>query len=511
MVPPRFRWDVLVAGLLSAATLLVHDVGYLFSQPLWTDESWVAISTKLPLRDLLRVSASTPVGWTLLLRLVPSQGTELLRIVPLIFTALTVVVAYVFVRSLPWTGLLLGRTAAALAGASTLLSRSNLFRDDLKQYSTDAAVALVVWWLLARLEQQWTRRRIVALGAAAAAGFLFSAPAAFVGAAAFGVLVVLSAARRQWRRTLEAGVVGGLCGVVLGTFYLVLYRPGIPPDLHDYWAYLYLPWAKGGAAVRDFLGDQWSQMAGFLGMGPTWVVVLLLLAGVATLLRLSRPASAYFVPVLTLEMVVLAGGGQYPLFDLRTSHFLTMIFATTAAVGVVGVCSLIPWARSTVPAAGAVIAVALMLINPAVRSVIRGQLIPAENVRDPAVYVAAHLDPGDLVLVNMTSNWAFAYYWPIGSPAIQPVTSNLQRFISVFPDQPNIFVATGRDQPAVEQVVDRLAAAAALRGSNARIWFVHQHFTVAERQFYTTALAVRGLRSTVVQGDRLELLTPVAG
>ena len=501
----------MLAGILAAATFLVHDVGYIFSRPFWTDESWVAISTRLPLHDLLRVSASTPVGWSLLLRLVPSQGDEMLRIVPLVFTALTVVAAYVLARALPWNGLLLARTAASLAGAATLLSRSALQRDDLKQYSADAFVAVTIWWMVVRIERGWTSRRLVALAVVTAVGFLFSAPAAFVGAAAFAVVLLVSAARRQWRRALEAGVAGGGCGIVLGAFYLVLYLPGIPPDLHDYWSFLYVPLSKGPAAVRVFLGERSAQMAGYLGMGPTWLVLLLLVGGVTTMVRLGRPASGLFVPVLVLEMVALATLGQYPLFDLRTSHFLTMIFAVTAAVGVVGAFSLVPVARRVLPAAAAAAAVMLMLLNPAVRSVLRGQLIPVEDVRTPALYVAAHLTRGDTILVNMTSNWSFAYYWPTGEPAIQQVTGNLQRFVTVFPDQPNIVVATGRDQQTVDEAVDRAAAAAAVGGSNARIWFIHQHYQADERQYFDAAFAAHHLRSTTVQGDRLELLTAAVG
>ncbi len=51
--------------------------------PLWNDEFWVAISTTLPLHDLLRVTASSPPGWTLLVRMVPFGYPEGIRIVPL--------------------------------------------------------------------------------------------------------------------------------------------------------------------------------------------------------------------------------------------------------------------------------------------------------------------------------------------------------------------------------------------------------------------------------------------
>jgi len=191
----------------------------------------VAISTKLPLRQIAHVSASTPVGWSLMLRLVLIGGDERLRIVPLVFSALTVITAYAYARSLPWPRLWLGRLAAVLAGVAALLVPSALVRDDLKQYTADAFVTLVILWLVSRLEAGWTRRRLVNLGVVVVAGFLFSAVSAFVGAAAFGSVVLVALVGRRWRRLAESAVAGTATGVLLLLIFVVLYRPGIPAGL----------------------------------------------------------------------------------------------------------------------------------------------------------------------------------------------------------------------------------------------------------------------------------------
>ena len=507
-MPSRINVDVVLAGLLGLTTLLVHDVGNIFTRPFATDESWVAISTKLPLSSLLRVSASTPVGWSLLLRLVPFQGTESLRVVPLVFSVLTVVAGYVFVRSLPWNGVLVGRTAASLAAAATLLSPSALRRDDLKQYTADAFVALAVWWMLTRAEKQPDRARLTALGVVVAVGFLFSAAAAFVGAAAFAVLVVSFAARREWSRLIQTAVIGGLCGLTLIGVFLWLYRPGIPPTLNDYWAKYYPPISQGWNADWQFLSERTTQQAGYLGMGPLWLVFLLVAAGVVTLWRLGRPMAALVVPALLIEMVVLGALKQYPLFDLRTSHFLTMILSVCAAVGVIGACAALPRSRPIVTVIGGVAAVALLILNPAVHSAIRGPNFPAEDVRTPTEYVAEHRTPGDLVLVNSSSNWAFGYYWPIGTPGIEPTTDNLQQFVAAFPDQPEIFVATRRDRTGVNDIMNQIGAAVVAGGPNTRVWFIHQHFHGAESRFYAAAATRHHLRSMEVLTESLDLLTP---
>ena len=508
-VPRRLRWDVLLAVLLCGATFVVHDVGYLLRLPFWTDEAWVAISTRLPLHELLRVTASTPVGWSLLLRLVFFGGEQGLRLLPLAFAALTVGAAYVFARSLPWGSVPMARLAAVLAGLAALLVPSALARDDLKQYTADAFVTIVVLHVVSQAEGEPFRRRLAGLGLQVVVAFFFSAVAAFAGAAAFAGLLAVAAGRAQWRRVAEIAVVGGGTGVLLAVIFLLVYRPGVPPGLHAYWQGSYVPLDRGWAASWIFLSNGFRALAGYLGLGPVAVAVVLVAGGVATAVVLGRTAVGLTVPVLLVEMVLLGAAGQYPLFDLRTSHFLTTALAVTGALGVAGACALLGrWH----PAA-AVVAATLFVLN--VRDGIRAEVInqpssSVEDLRTPTAYVAGHLAPGDLVLVTMHSSWGFAYYWPTGTPAIQPVTSNLQRFITVFPDQPNIVVATDRTRQAVDEAVERVAAAADRRSPTARIWFIHQHYSIDESHYYAAAFAAHQLRVTTVTSgalDRLNIAT----
>jgi hypothetical protein len=75
--PPRPSWwwvdGILVAMLLPLA-VVARRPGYLFSHPFWLDEGWVADSVRVPLQQLRLLTSSTPIGWTLLLRLVPDIG-----------------------------------------------------------------------------------------------------------------------------------------------------------------------------------------------------------------------------------------------------------------------------------------------------------------------------------------------------------------------------------------------------------------------------------------------------
>ena len=78
---------VLVLGLL---VLVVHDVGYLLRHPFWTDESWVAVTTRFPLSQLPATTSSTPIGWSALLRVVTVGRTQTGRLLPLAFAGVSV-------------------------------------------------------------------------------------------------------------------------------------------------------------------------------------------------------------------------------------------------------------------------------------------------------------------------------------------------------------------------------------------------------------------------------------
>ena len=93
-----------------------------------------------------------------------------------------------------------------------------------------------------------------------------------------------------------------------------------------------------------------------------------------------------------------------------------------------------------------------------VQPYVRSHNIPNEDVRDQARYVAAHAARGDVILVNLSSNWGFAYYWPTGVPARRADATVLQGYEAYFPDQPDIVVARTRDSAGVDAALSQAVA-----------------------------------------------------
>ncbi|MBO0837090.1 MAG: hypothetical protein J2P28_16495 [Actinobacteria bacterium] len=490
--------------LFSLLVLAVHDVGYLLSQPFWNDEAWVAVTTRLPLSQLPATTLSTPIGWSVLMRFLTVGGEQTSRLLPLAFAGAGVVITYWFGRGLGWA-----RQASVvggvLAGTAVLLVPAMLVRDDLKQYTADACMALLVLALTSRLEREWSRLGLVILSTAVWGGMVFSDASAFTGIAAFAALCVVQFVQRAWRRLAEAAVVGaGTALLMLAVYEAFDARAVAEPGLTAYWSRYYLPVGQNLHTNIEFIITRLVAVRAGFGLGPAWLALPLVLAGLVTIFRLGRPATAVTITVLWPEMLAVSAVQRYPFLDLRTSTFLFAITAAVAAIGVAGACSLLQTRLKGTLAAGlAALATATFVIHA--QPYVRSHRIPREDVRDQALYVAAHAARSDVILVNLTASFGFAYYWPVGAPARRPDATLLPGYEPYFPDQPDIVVARSREPGGIDAA---LSQAEARRHACGRLWLVASHETRLEKQAVTTALHRQKLTPTPVGKDGLSVVSP---
>jgi hypothetical protein len=494
----RLTPEHLAAVALGLLVVAVHNVGYLLRQPFWTDEAWVAVTTRFPLSQLRETTASTPIGWSLLLRLFTVRGEQTGRLLPLAFAGAAVIVAYWLGRGIGWRRRGISAGAGLLTAIAVLLVPAMLVRDDLKQYTADACLSLLVLVLTSRIERDWSRRALAGLSVAVWGGMLFSDAVAFVGAAAFVALFAVQLTRRAWRRLAETAIAGACTAVAMAAVYEAFYASGDEPGLKTYWSGFYLPVAKGLHADVEFVMARWHAVGAGLGLGPIWLAVPLVVAGLVTMFRLGRPATAVAVAVLWPELLGLSALRQYPFLDLRTSTFLFAVTAAVAAIGVAGACSLLAPHFNGLLAVG-LAGVALVVFAAGTVPYVRSRMIPNEDVRDQVHYILAREARGDVILVNMSSNWGFAYYWPDGNPARRPDSAVLQGYEAYFPDQPDIVVARNRDLAAIETALAQ-ALALARQHACSRIWLVRSHLQPQEELAWRVAL--RQQKLTLVRAGR---------
>jgi hypothetical protein len=492
----------LMVAVVAASVLLAHDVGRMLSQSFWNDESWVAVTTRFPISDVASTTASTPIGWTVLLRLFPFGGPEGLRLLPLVFAAGAVVAGYTLASGLGWNRRTLAVGAGLGCAYAVLMNPAMLVRNDLKQYTADAAFALVVLTLTSRVERQWSRLHLGLLAGVIAVGMLFSHTTAFVGAAAFVALVAVQLWRRSWRTALEAAVAGGVALAGMLTVYEVWDARGIVPALTYYWRNYYF---ARGSGVRHFLSWRWHAIEQYLGLGPIWLAAPLVIAGVVTIARLARPATALAVCLLFVEMPIVSALRKYPYLDERTSTFLFVVFAVVAGIGVVSIgVALSRWIHAFGAIALALAAAVALTIHGA--NYARTQTVPAEDPAQQIAYVDRHRAPGDVIVVNSSSSYAFGYYWRNDKPSIQhsAVAGPLQYFVT-YPEQSDIVALSGR---ACAQVSAGLSAGLQRMSGRpaAQLWLIRTHVNTAESRCWTEALADPALVVTSVGPPGLDVI-----
>jgi hypothetical protein len=448
--------------LLLTAVLVVHRLGPILGDPFWLDEAWVALSTAMPVGDLPWATSSTPLGWTILIWLLPAHG-QVLRLVPWVFLVGSIFGGYAFGRALSWPS----RAWAVLAGLAgafgALLLPAQVLRHDLKQYTADAAIAVLLLVLLSRLEAAYSRRRLIVLGAAVVVGMLFSHTTALVGAA---VLLAVAVLRRRHAVVFVLAV-----GAGMALIYVVVDGAARNGSLNNYWA----PYFPSVGDLPHYLGQRLGELRQYLGM-PWQLFVLLAAAGVATVTRCGRPATALVLGLLPL--IEVAGGlaHLYPLLDIRTSHFLLVTGAIAGGIGVVGALSCLAAVlsgRLLAVTAAAVTLVALgafALVNWHVVTD-PGPIGQQEDARAQVAYIVAHRRPGDVILVSSMGSFAFAYYWHPDRPRIVRGGRLGIGWYVAYPPSDRIVISPGTTP---DDVVSAFTAARNLAG-NATLWIVRSH------------------------------------
>ncbi len=458
---------------LGLCVLVVHDVPYLLHHSFWVDEAWVADTVRAPARATWSMSLSTPLGWTFLLRLVPFGGPQRLRLVPLVFAALTAAIGYLFGRELRLTRFVTG----LLTGAAALLSPAMLVRDDLKQYTAEAFACLAVWVLVARAENEWHFRRLAAIAATASLGMLFAQTVIVVGVAAMGGLALECLLTRQYRRL--GGVAGATAGMLAVSFaiYLTLVRPHVTRALVAYWNPYYLP-TRSWSAALSVIHLRLDQLAPYMGLGSLAVGTAGALAGIAALIWLRRFALAAMFPVMLVTVIVASAAGRYPFGDLRTSTFWLIMVPVLTAVAVAAAGRLAAAVNRFAPLAVAAVTLAVwgLVTGPYIRS----HEIPNEDVHSEVLYLEAHFQRGDIVIVNYGGSFGFAYYYS-GQPSF-PIGGGPNGHLVAYPSLPWVLVAGTPPIPDSADALARARAEIAAEPARARgrIWIIRSHTSASE-------------------------------
>jgi hypothetical protein len=497
--------DSCLAVAIGLCVLAVHDVPYLLRQSFWLDEAWVADTLRAPVGLARSIGSTTPVGWLLLLRLVPLGGPQRLRLVPLAFAGLAAAAGYLFGRELRLSRFSTG----ILTGAAVLLSPAMLERDDLKDFTAEAFACLVVWVLVARIENEWRLRRLIALASVASVGLLFTDTVIFVGVAAMASLALECLITRHWRRIAELAAVSAGMLVVSLAIYVPLIRPEITHQVTAYWDGYYMP-TRSAFAALSFLRAQLQILAPYMGFRALIADGVGAVAGIAALAWLRRYALAAMFPLIMVIVIVASAARRYPLGNMWTSTFWLVLIPVLMAVAVAVAGRLAHRLPGRVGrrAPLLVAAVALALWVAGVYPYIRAHPFPPEDVKAQVSYLDAHFRHGDVVIVSYAASYAFAYYYP-PTPSF-PAGPGPNGHVVTYPQLPWMVVLTGRRPANLEAGLAQARAkiAAEPAGSRGRIWILRSHQTITEDRTWDRILPWKQVTTIRVGPDPVLLYAP---
>ena len=493
--------DAVVATLLGSCVFLVHDVGYLLQHPYWLDESWVADSTRAPLTSVPFMTSSSPLGWTYLLRVAVVGGEQRARLVPLAFAGLAVGLAYYLGRELRPGNILTG----LLCGTAVLLVPAMLVRDDLKQYTAEAAATLLLVLLLARLETEWSRSRLFALVVGCVVALVFASTVLFTATAVFVSLVLVAAVRAEWRRLRDAAVGAAIAAAGMGVVYLVLLRPHRTAMLTAYWRHFYLPTNAGAGGLVDFVRLHGGDLAPYVGFRHWGITLVLFVAGTWTLWRWHRQELAIVVPLLALFVSVASARQLYPFLDLRTSTFWIVVVAVVMAIGVAGVVELASTASR--PFGLALLAAAVVVYAIVVGPFLRSHDLPNEDVRSQVRYVEQHRRPDDAVIIDFSADWGFAYYARDVAVHYRDTGAFGFGFGPTYPDDRAVLQTPSRLPADIERTA-AAAKAVAFQRPDGRIWLIRSHVPAAVDEAWRRAFATDDVQQVCTGPEPLWSVTP---
>jgi hypothetical protein len=409
----------IVIGLAIAIGVIARLWQFLGHSSLWLDE--LALAENIlgrPLGHLLgkplAIGQVAPPGFLLVTKLVVAVAgpTDFaLRLIPLLGA-----IAALFLF-LPLARRVLPPAAVPVAMVLFALSPPLIRRAaEVKQYSTDVTIAIVIslaaiaWW------DRPDPRRAGWLGLAIGILVWFSQPVVFVGGGILGALTLLAALSRRKDVIRSLPIVAVLALPSMAAAVLVAkasMTPEVKEYMADFWVRGFIPRHPGAA-----LSWAWRELpAPFeieyrLNKVLAAVAALLIPTGWLVLWRRNHVAGLV-VAVPILAVLAAAVLHQYP-FRHRLVMF-TVPFALLALAATID--AIRRMGNRVSPALGALLTV-LLLVPAGTAFVIARPVVTVEEAEPALRYVAAHRSPGEPLYVYFTG-WLAArrYAMPAGIEA----------------------------------------------------------------------------------------------
>jgi hypothetical protein len=406
---------------------------YLLGRSFRQDEATLALAIQARsllglIRQPLPGGLTAPIGFLALEKLfVVFLGNRdyIWRLLPILSGCLSVVLMFLLARRL------LGTFGTVFAlGAFSLNTMLLFYSSDLKQYSTDVIIALLIYLAVAFYLSVGTLSSAVVLASVGLVAVTCSHPAVFL--LASSVPVLLYRHRRGGREIGTALLIVFIWAAAFLALYLFYYRVvGQDKGVVDYWNNL-----DGLMPIPPWKQPDWftirgaSYIALVVGLSaPTLLCAALYVIGIVSFCL--RHKGEWSVVLLASTAATLAASAlvNYP-FKGRLILFLVPSTLLAIGEGLEASLRLFGSRRWIAQVLGWPLIV-LLLWGPALNTygvLSQPRYAPyKEDIKPVLGFVQAHWRPGDLVVVDDQASPTYAYYAALyGLKADAPVLANVR-------------------------------------------------------------------------------------
>lgn len=397
---------------------------YFLDRSLWIDEAFLALNilerSYAELLEPLAYNQAAPIGFLLVEKFfVRSLGNSelVLRLFPFICGIAALFLCYVLARRLSHP-----LAAAVAVGLFALCDRAIYYSAEVKQYSSDVAIALILLLLALRFvaESKSTPWRDVALFSVIGAIAIWcSHPSAFIIAGTGLCVLILAARHRNWTQFVRCAIAFGTCGLSFAAFYTFSLRQiASNPDLQSSWDEshgAFMPLPPSSLTDLKWFFDTFFKVFDYpVGIHLTGIAALVFLIGCAALWKTRPTVLCLLMSPIALTLVA-SGLHQYPFKGQL------LLFAVPLILLVIGegVREIFENAGSTLKA-GAIVLAALLFSHPLYYVALNlnaPQIPPSfeyqrvrEDIQPVLEYVATHREADDTIYLYYASGYAFRYY-----------------------------------------------------------------------------------------------------
>ncbi len=422
---PRTRWFK-IGNYLSLCLvflgLVVRTIQYLSNRSLWGDEVDLALNiinrSYSELTQTLDNNQAAPLGFLWLEKLITqlwNDGEYALRLVPFLASIASLVLFYRLVRK--YSSALAAPIAIALFACGRYLL---YFSTELKPYSSDVAISLLIFWVLVKAHRQiLSSKQILGLACLGSLAIWFSYPSIFMLAGLEG-WNLLTIKKRYLRQTLVNRLPIYLSWLVsFGLFYwLTIVNTLSNQDLSASWAPRYPSSWVDIVWLLDALGKFFYHPLGFRGI-TDGIGIFAFVVGCVVCYQTRRTIWLALISPF-VATIIAAYLHKYPFRD-RLVLFLAPLAIMIIAEGIAFLLEKIsnlkqissrkrPWLIALSGLLGIVCLYSLVFTNLYRASNFIFQPEQKHEIRPVIAYVAEQVQLGGKIYVYEQGNRAFDYY-----------------------------------------------------------------------------------------------------